>query len=114
MNLTFKKSIIATILCAALTAPVLVSASTFVENKNGPDSMTVPFADLNLNQSALDVALYRRLRSASDRACHSEFKKPTETASRGGPKCVNESPNKPFDATAIKNDIGMISSINNN
>jgi UrcA family protein len=109
MNLTCKKNVIATFLCAVLTTPALVSASVLVEQQNNTRSVKVSYSDLNLNSPDGRVALYGRLKSAANDVCHSTYGRLTLGESLARKECVDESMGRALEAAGINNFVGMIS-----
>ncbi len=109
MNSITKKSAIAGIFCLAFTIPVLASNTTVVDSRYSSDSVTVSFADLNLNRSEGLKTLHSRLEAAAKRVCHVNEGTLTLKASVERNQCFEETMEKAINEIGIKNMVGMIS-----
>jgi UrcA family protein len=109
MNSTSKKAIITSVFCIAFTAPVLASNTTVVDSRFSSDSVTVSYADLNLNRSEGLKALHSRIENAAKRVCHLNEGTLSLKASIDRNQCFHETMEKAIDEIGIKNLVGMIS-----
>lgn len=109
MNRTSKKLIIASVLCGAFAAPVLASNTTVVNSLYGSDSITVSYADLNLNRSEGLKTLHSRIENAAKRVCHLNDGTLALKASVDRDRCFHETMERAINEIGIKNLVGMIS-----
>ena len=109
MNSISKKAIIASVFCIAFTAPVIASNTTVVDSRYSSDSITVSYADLNLNRSEGLKTLHSRIENAARRVCHMNEGTLTLKASVERSQCFEETMEKAINEIGIKNLVGMIS-----
>lgn len=107
MNNITKSSIAATVLCLAFTAPAFASSTTEVTNQFDSNSVTVSYADLNLNRQEGLETLYSRIKTAANRVCRTAIEEQSVAAKPGHNECFEQAMENAINQVGIKNLVGM-------
>ena len=94
MNFIRMKHLLATVLCIAFTAPALATTSTQVDGIHNRASVTVSYADLNLDRPEGRETLYARIKSAARRVCELNSGKESLSVTSLRKQCFKESVDK--------------------
>jgi UrcA family protein len=109
MNLIDNKSLLATILCLALTGPAFAGVKSSASDNPSVESVTVSYIDLDINRAEGLAILNKRLEKAAKSVCHVNDFSFSRMVKASRQECFEETLSRASEQIGNSNAITMIS-----